>query len=107
MCIGKPAMQGMKGLNRRGKPCAIAMLWGIKAINFVMKFTIAWLNDDYVNATCRMDDGCIKMAVVLFTAFCIAMVRAQGLCTATIQNGMTRYGAPQDERISGMTARPR
>lgn len=66
-------------------------------MHFVMKFTIARLNDDYVNGTCRMDDGCRKMAVVLFTAFCIAMVRAQRLCTATIQNGMTRYGVTQTQ----------
>ncbi|WP_199451965.1 hypothetical protein [Marinobacter sp. bablab_jr008] len=64
-------------------------------MHFVMKFTIARLNDDYVNGTCWMDDGSSKMAVVLFTAFCIAMVRAQRLCTATIQDGMTRYVATQ------------
>jgi len=26
ICIGKRAMHGMKGLNRRGKPCAITMV---------------------------------------------------------------------------------
>lgn len=51
-------MRGMKGLSRRGKPCAITTGWGMYANHFVMKFTIARLNDGFVNGACRMNDGC-------------------------------------------------
>jgi hypothetical protein len=79
----------------------------MNAIHFVMKFTIARLNDDYVNATCRMDDGCRKMAVDLFIAF----LHCDGACAKALhRNNTGRHDTIRrntDKGINAMTARPR
>lgn len=74
-------MRGMKGLNRRGKPCAITTGWGMYANHFVMKFTIARLNDGFVNGACRRSDSCNKLEV--------AFLHCDGACLHALHRNNT------------------
>lgn len=50
-------------------------------MHFVMKFTIARLNDGFVNATCRMNDGCNKTEV--------AFLHCDGACLHALHRNNT------------------